>query len=57
MAFHHPDNPSADMPLLVAVHGGTCTSAYFGVACGPLVQQLAFAYTCGLLMSSRPVVN
>jgi hypothetical protein len=35
MAFHRPDSPGAGMPLLVAMHGGTYTSAYFGIAGGP----------------------
>jgi pimeloyl-ACP methyl ester carboxylesterase len=56
MAFHRPDTPGVGMPLLVAVHGGTYTSAYFGIAGGPLGSFVEIATRNGfpVLTIDRP---
>jgi pimeloyl-ACP methyl ester carboxylesterase len=56
MAFHRPGSPGDGMPLLVAVHGGTYTSAYFRIAGGPLGSFVEIATRNGfpVLTIDRP---
>ncbi|MDX6742445.1 alpha/beta hydrolase family protein [Actinocorallia sp. A-T 12471] len=54
-SFHRPGFEAA-MPLLVCLHGGTYTSAYFGVAGGPLGSFIDIALRSGfpVLTIDRP---
>jgi len=56
MTYHRPALDSGDTPLLVALHGGTYTSAYFGVAGGPMGSFLDIASRNGfaVLTVDRP---
>lgn len=55
-AYHPATNGELDLPLLVALHGGTYSSAYFEVAGGPLGSFLEVAGRNGfaVLTIDRP---
>ncbi|MEP7091945.1 MAG: hypothetical protein ABI776_17720, partial [Nocardioidaceae bacterium] len=54
--YHPAANAGLDLPLLVALHGGTYSSAYFEVAGGPLGSFLELAGRNGfaVLTIDRP---
>ena len=56
VCYHAPAAEIAGLPLLVALHGGTYTSAYFGVAGGPAGSFLDIAGRNGfaVLTVDRP---
>ena len=56
VAYHAPEGGLPGLPLLVALHGGTYTSAYFGVAGGPAGSFLDIAARNGfaVLTVDRP---
>jgi pimeloyl-ACP methyl ester carboxylesterase len=56
VAYHAPAAEIAGLPLLVALHGGTYTSGYFGVAGGPAGSFLDIAARNGfaVLTVDRP---
>jgi pimeloyl-ACP methyl ester carboxylesterase len=56
VSYHAPAVEISGLPLLVALHGGTYTSAYFGVAGGPSGSFLDIAGRNGfsVLTVDRP---
>ena len=56
VSYHRPAVEIAGLPLLAALHGGTYTSAYFGVAGGPSGSFLEIAARNGfpVLAVDRP---